>query len=403
MKSNKKQQNTKTKEIKSKKKISPKPVEPEFESTSMNYFRMLKELEKQNSEQKLSEELEQKEKNINKPKQKNLTEIIYEKNSKKLGNYYNKNQKDLLLYGSSKYDILSMDKVLKEMGNYQAKVINKINESNKNNISDSQIKEIIDDYDNYNNRVILTPLAENEKERNEMEALEKKNFDEAKRMGVVMRRIEYTNLLNQRKNLNDNEDNKEFIEKLRDSANTIGNCWLRYKRKKNIKKKMNARRGHIEITYLASNDNIKRLEILGKKYEELYKKYLEDKNEISKLNNEKMELQQLLEDNNSSNIKQINNMNKKYQEKENELSILNKAYDDLLDQKNILQENHNKLMEDKMILNNKYNEMVESLNKQNEEFNNIKIENQTILRQKKQSDEKNKEKIHPLINTCKDN
>ena len=76
MKSNKKQQNTKTKEIKSKKKISPKPVEPEFESTSMNYFRMLKELEKQNSEQKLSEELEQKEKNINKPKQKNLTEII---------------------------------------------------------------------------------------------------------------------------------------------------------------------------------------------------------------------------------------------------------------------------------------------------------------------------------------
>ena len=129
MQSNKKQQNIKSKEIKTKKKILKKTKQSDSELSSINsnsYFRIIKELEKQNSIQKFSEEMKKKEA---KPKQRNINELIYINNSKKLGNYYNKNQNDLLLYGSSKYDVLPMDNLLKEMGQYQSKVINKINEN----------------------------------------------------------------------------------------------------------------------------------------------------------------------------------------------------------------------------------------------------------------------------------
>ena len=216
MKSNKKQI-TESKQLKTKKKVLQKTKEPEidldFETTSMNYFRIIKELEKQNMEQKLNNELTKKEP---KPKQKNLTEKIYINNSKKLGNYYNKNKNDLLLYGSSKFDVLTMDQLVDEMGNYKSKVINKINENHNKNkkIKNSEIVDIIDDYDSSHNKIILTPLAENEKERSEMEALEKKKFDEAKRIGVVMRRIEYTYLLNNKLlNVSKNGENKEMLNK----------------------------------------------------------------------------------------------------------------------------------------------------------------------------------------------
>ena len=74
MKSDKKQQTIK---LKPNKKVLHRPKEKEFETTSMSYFRIIKELEKQNSEQKLSQELKKKEQ---KPKKSNLTELIYEKN-----------------------------------------------------------------------------------------------------------------------------------------------------------------------------------------------------------------------------------------------------------------------------------------------------------------------------------
>ena len=267
MKSDKKQ-NTKIKELKRNKKLLPKQKESEngqSSMNSMNYFRIIKELEKQNTNQKLSEEISKKD-SKQKPKTKNINELIYVNNSKKLGNYYNKNQNDLLLYGSSKYDALTMDNLLKEMGQYKSRVINKINENknNKNNKKpNSEIDEIIEDYDNIKNKVILTPLAENEKGRGEMEPLEKKNFDEANRLGVVMRRIEYTNLLlKSRKNLYKNEEeNNEMISKLKNSAEVIERSWLRYKRHKrnmNIKKDEN----HIEIECIGSNENIARIQRL---------------------------------------------------------------------------------------------------------------------------------------------
>ena len=390
MQSNKKQQNIKSKEIKTKKKILKKTKQSDSELSSINsnsYFRIIKELEKQNSIQKFSEEMKKKEA---KPKQRNINELIYINNSKKLGNYYNKNQNDLLLYGSSKYDVLPMDNLLKEMGQYQSKVINKINENKVAKKKNSEINEIIEDYDTIKNKTILTPLAENEKDRSEMETLEKKNFDEAKRLGVVMRRIEYTYLLNKRINMNkeDEKENKEMILKLKNSVDTIEKYWLKHKKRKILRAKRNAERGHIEIQYLASNDNFKKIEKLEKKCEELNKSLIESQKEVNRLNSENKELQILNEESDKNKKEEFNDINNKYNDKISELNSLNQIHNDLLLEKNKLQENYEKLLEEKNSLNDKYNEITENINKKNEEINNNKNEYETLLKQSNEKEEK---------------
>ena len=214
--------------IRKKKKIKKNPKrEDESETTSMSYFRIMKEIEK---EQKSQERI----KKDSKPTYKNLTEKIYNNNSIKLGNYYNKNQKDLLLYGSKKYDLYNIQRLVKEMGRYKNKVIKKIQENKKNNVCKNYALESCDE------KVILTPLAENEKEKNEMENLEKKKFDEAQRCGVVMRRIEYTHLLDNRdafRNSDINEGDKEMLMIMKESVDVIERNWLRYKAIKRIKEK----------------------------------------------------------------------------------------------------------------------------------------------------------------------
>ena len=397
-----KQQLQKNKELKTKKKILPKPKETKLENpaiNSMNYFRIIKELEKQNSNQKYSEELRKKNP---KQKQRNINELIYSKNSKKLGNYYNKNQNDLLLYGSSKYDVLPMDNLLKEMGQYKSKVINKINENknHKNSKKNSEINELIEEYDNCNNKVILTPLAETEKDLSEMETLEKANFDEAKRLGVVMRRIEYTYLLNNRNNINKNGENKEMISKLKSSVDKIERCWLRHRRRKIEKMKNNAKRGHIEIEYLSSNDNIKKIENLEKKCEKLNKELEEEKKIVEQLDSENKQLKILLDD--STKKEEYNSINTKYIEKMNELKTLNQNHNDLLLEKNSLQEKYDKLLEEKNTLNDKCNEISDKLNKQNEELNKIKNEYEAILKQNNEKEEKIKELEKDLDNVNKE-
>ena len=384
MKSNKKQ-TTENKQLKTKKKVLQKTKEPEidldFEKTSMSYFRIIKELEKQNNEQKLNKELTKKEP---KPKQKNLTETIYINNSKKLGNYYNKNKNDLVLYGSSKYDGLTMDKLVDEMGNYKSKVINKINEKNKK-IKNSEIVDIIDDYDNSHNKIILTPLAENEKERREMETLEQKKFDEAKRIGVVMRRIEYTYLLNNKMlNSSKNGENKEMLNKLKTSVDKIEKCWLRYRKRKTKRIKENAKKGHIEIQILSETDNIKKLEELKKSYHLL-------KTEKDRIDGENKELQILLEDKSSDKDEELNGLRQKYDEKLKEFDTLNLTYNELLTEKNLLKENFDKLSEEKNLLDNKNNEMAENCTKASDELNNVKSEYEAMLKQNSEKDEKIKE------------
>ena len=168
---------------------------------SKNYFHLYKE----------------KEINPNNINKKNcLNEIIYEKNSKKLGEYYSKNKEDIVLYGSSKYDLLPVESLVQEMKQYKNSIIEKIKQNpNKYKLKNFGIK-------NSNVNMILTPLAE--KERSSMGNNEKELFNLAERRGVVMRRIEYSNSLME----NGDCDNEIFLM-LKHAVNLIEKCWLFYK------------------------------------------------------------------------------------------------------------------------------------------------------------------------------
>ena len=54
-----------------------------------------------------------------------LNEKIYSNNSKKLGEYYTKNKEDISLYGSKKYDLLTVDNLVQEMKQYRNSIIEK--------------------------------------------------------------------------------------------------------------------------------------------------------------------------------------------------------------------------------------------------------------------------------------
>ena len=357
-----KKKEAQTKKVKTQKGNNQKKKESDVESTSLNYFRIVKELEKQKSLQNLSKEMSKKD-------NKNITELIYSKNSKKLGNFYDKNKKDLLLYGSRKFDVLTMDKLVNEMGNNKSKVINKIKENTHNNKSDiiSSLNNIEDNCDNNNNKVILTPLCENEKERTDMETLEKKKFDEANRIGVVMRRIEYNCLLNNRnKKTHKNKDN---INKMKNSVDKIERCWLRYRNRKNriknnnnINKEINNKLSsdmdiaHFELEYISNNNNIE-LEELKKKYDKLNELYLMTKKEMDKLNSENKELRNLLEDAKNQGDKDLK---EKYNEKDKNF---NKVNDEIKFNKNEFE-----TLADKITENNSTN--INNLDKNSNEFNN---------------------------------
>ena len=269
-----------------------------LEKLPTNYFRLLKEMEKNNNKEKLKQELNIKNNNNNQNnKKKKLTEVIYNENSKKLRNYYDKNQKDLTLVGSSKYDVLPMNNFLKEMTNYKERVIERL-ASNDNNNDDSKINSIIENYANCRDKVILTPLAENEKERNEMEKLEKKKFDEAERTGVVMRRIEYTSTLDKRADFAKNEENKEIIQKYKNSVDLIGKFWLKYKERKKRKYEQNSRLGKFSFSLMAKNtkklvETIKNLEIFKKWYEDMKKEKENKEKELMMKNKETKNLNNL--------------------------------------------------------------------------------------------------------------
>jgi len=487
MKSEKKLTLTPNKYTIRKKKKLPKnqKIEDEWETTSMNYFRIMKEIEREQKSQERT-------KKDSKPTYKNLTEKIYSNNSTKLGNYYNKNQKDLLLYGSKKYDLYNIQRLVKEMGRYKSKVIKKIQENKKNNVCKNYALESCDE------KVILTPLAENEKEKNEMENLEKKKFDEAQRCGVVMRRIEYTHLLDNRdtfRNSDINEEDKEMLMLMKDSVDMIERNWLRYKiikrikenncysnknndkeiisncldenndinnnknnheifknenqnknnLSKNIKKGFNIldkfikRQFYLEfinkqdkkiiiinkskdrcfLTKIIKpaedtkiNKNKIYLEELQNKYNELNNNYIDSKNKLDNLNLQNKQLQLLLEDsknnyqdlydeykakedefnNNKKDTDQllqnINDISNKYNKKMDEYSALNQNYNELLIINNNLKNNYDLLLQNNNTLNNKYKEALEDVNKTNEELDKIKTDYETTIKLNNQKEKK---------------
>ena len=194
------------------------------DNDSMDYFRIMKEVKNQHSGSG---------KNIKKNSSpNNLTEKIYSINSEKLGKYYKNNNKDLLLYGSKKFDLLNIQRLVKEMAKYKSKVLKKINEKNKTNNAGKNYG-----FESCDKNLILTPLAQNEKDNQDLaDSFEKKKFQEAERSGVVMRRIEYVHLLDRRDTFKKNsyEDDKKIIMLMIEAVDKIERNWLLYKlRKKN--------------------------------------------------------------------------------------------------------------------------------------------------------------------------
>ena len=132
-----------------------------------------------------------------------INEKIYSKYSEKLGDYYNKNKEDLLFYGSKKYDLLTVDNLVEEMKQYKNIILNKIKQ-NPNGFKNRNYG-----LKSHDDNLILTPLAE--KDYSKMGSNEKELFNAAERRGVVMRRIEYTNLLDDKNGKNKSENAKVFL------------------------------------------------------------------------------------------------------------------------------------------------------------------------------------------------
>lgn len=216
-----------------------------------NYFRVMKEIQKE-------ENSGEKPRKSNKENPLNLTEKIYLQNSKKLGKYYNDNKNNLLLYGSKKYDLLTIQRLVKEMSKYRSKVLKKINDDKKrpNKVKDFGI-------DNCDDKLILTPLAENEKKNKNMsESIEKKNFQEAQRSAVVMRRIEYIHLLENRDSFkkepnNTEEEDKKFFLLIKEAVDKIERNWLYHHWRKLKQKEAEKINNNININS-TDNDEIEK-------------------------------------------------------------------------------------------------------------------------------------------------
>ena len=409
--------------------------ENDYQTTPyINYFRIMKEIEKEEEASK------QKIKRTSKPAYDNLTEKIYLNNSSQLGNYYDENKSELFLYGSKRYEFLTIKNLVKEMGKYKNKVIAKIKENKKNT---NVLKNY--NFESCDEKVILTPLAENDKEKNEMIKLEKKKFDEAERCAVVMRRIEYVHLLDDRESteLRDSfQEDKNIISYMENSVKKQEKNPLRYKNNKNkkenkdikdkeenkdiydnkngdkiINKEINnniddnneinnnddgnwehfysqltcnkkakrinkSKRCFITKLYKEFNEseknkNLLHIKELENKYNEVNNNLIETKNKLDSLYVENKRLQLLLEDSNQSNqdlnnkCKFKNELNKKCQNDNEELL---KNYNDINNK-------YNKTMNDYSTLNQTYNSLLIERNNLKNDYDSL-IKNNNILNTK---------------------
>ena len=333
-------------------KTSKNNKEKGLDKLPLNYFRLKRELEKENEKNKLIQDLNPKkdsEKNTNKKPKQNLNELVYDKYSQQLREYYDKNQEDLTLIGSSKYEGLPMEKIIKEMGTYKERVLNKkkIDENlqkDKEKNNKSHIYNIVTNYANCQDKLTLTPLAETEKEENEMNELEKKNFEENQKKCKYMRRFEYTTMVNLKADFEKNEENKKFLDELEKSALIIQKHWRNYIQRKIIKRKKNESIGSIKIQYFAEKN--KELEELMKKYNELEKKYKEMIDEFYNKENEY-----------NLTIDEINKLNDELKKKNgkyiDELKKLKKVNEKLIKEKNEKDDKLQNSENDNILLKNK--------------------------------------------------
>ena len=198
-------------------------------NNSMNYFHIMKEILKEENDEKINENKDKK----NIPSKNNLVETIYSINSEKLGKYYKNNESELKLYGSKIYSSLTIKKLLEEMKKYKLKIIKNINENKKKGGRNFG-------FESCDSKIILTPLAQREDINNNTDnSLESKNFEKAQRSGVIMRKIEYSHLLDRRdsfKKIENIDDDQKLIMLIIEAVHKIERNWLLYKMRKKRRK-----------------------------------------------------------------------------------------------------------------------------------------------------------------------
>ena len=137
---------------KSQKNNSKSKIEEDKSMVAKNYFSILKDFEKR------KDEILPKKKPY-KPK-KTLKEKIYNNYSNKLGDYYKTNKSRISLYGSKKYENLSIDELVEEMGQYKKTILKKIKDNPELYSANMNFPHLTDD-----NKIILTPLPIEQKNK----------------------------------------------------------------------------------------------------------------------------------------------------------------------------------------------------------------------------------------------
>ena len=341
-------------------------------SNSRNYFRLYKEIEN-SPDNSFTNQKTKRGANIT---TNSLKEKIYLNYSKKLGDYYNKNKEDLYLYGSKKYDILPIDNLVKEMKQYKNTVIKSMRQNpNKYKSKNYSLKS-------HDDKLILTPLAE--KERSKMGDNEMEQFNAAERFGVVMRRIEYTNLID--KNGKTFENNKIFFV-MKDAISKIEKCWLFYKYSKKRKLirgmillEKYIKRKVLKLLNHLNNEKLKNI-YMNKNFSSIsFKNDLELKNNAN--SNDKLKANNIINNKDEESINKEDNMNNK----NNEICFIGeiRINGDKKQNQDNLKKKYLKLMLNYKILKDKLNKYIINLeNKINNlinDNNNLKNEKNELIK-----------------------
>ena len=342
---------------------------------------------------------EMKNKNNEKIISNSFNEKIYSNYSQKLGEYYHKNKNDLYLYGSQELDLLAVDNLVEKMKQNKNNVIRKIRQSpNKyRNIGYCSKRK--------SNNVILTPLAEKESEKSLMGRSEKEQFNTAERMGVVMRRIEYSYLLDQN-GQGYNENNKILFE-MKDAVEKNEKCWQMSKRrivrglislKKYFKRKifnllfnLNIEKFNISMSHNSSLINYRNdLELKSSQNNKL-------KNYNNNNDNYDYKIEKPLNNNNNSFFnhkileEELNQYKNENLNLKNKINDLTNEIDDLKNQKKELIQNYENIIAN-------YNKLLQNNKSFNESYVQMKLNNET----KSVSSQKETEESLLLLNKYND-
>lgn len=144
-------------------------------------------------------------------------EDLYRKYSRSLEKYMMQNKRGMLLQGNKKYDNLPIDIFIKESKGFKEAILNKLHDKDKANSVTLPIKFIC-----------LTPLPDKPRVLLTTQQ-EKDEFQQAERVAVVMRTVEYTNVLKNQANQYasmEKEERLQMIYMMKKASSIIQNWWF---------------------------------------------------------------------------------------------------------------------------------------------------------------------------------